>query len=157
MSSVIVNVLDQQTDLKISVDQVQRLVQQVIQTEGQTCDEVNIYFVDTATISQLHDQFFNDPSPTDCISFPIDEEQEEGQFRLLGEIFVCPATAIAYVAKYEGNVYEETSLYLVHGLLHLMGYDDLKEEDISLIRQAEERHMHNLQSLGLQLHPTLGT
>lgn len=149
---MIVNIIDQQTDLKIPVDQVKKLVQQVIQEEGQQCDEVNLYFVDTPTICQLHEQFFNDPSPTDCISFPIDEEQgEEVHSRLLGEIFVCPATAITYAAEHQENPYKETTLYIVHGLLHLMGYDDLEDEDISLMRQAEERHMQNLQALDLQL------
>jgi probable rRNA maturation factor len=149
---VIVNISDQQTALKISADQVRRLVQHVIQAEGQTCDEVNVYFVDTPTICQLHEQFFQDPSPTDCISFPIDEEQgKEGEFRLLGEIFVCPAAAIDYAARHEGNAYEETTLYIIHSLLHLMGYDDIDEKETSRMRQAEERHMHQLYSLGLQL------
>lgn len=149
---MIVNVIDQQTALHISVDQVQRLIQQVIKKEGQVCDEVNIYFVDTSAICQLHEQFFNDPSPTDCISFPIDEEQgEEVHSRLLGEVFVCPATAMTYAAEHGGDAYKETTLYLVHGLLHLMGYGDLEEEDIFLMQKAEEHHMHNLQSLNLQL------
>lgn len=149
---MIVNVIDQQTALKISIDQVQRLTQQVIKKEGQTCDEVNIYFVDSPTISQLHEQFFDDPSPTDCISFPMDDDQgEEIHSRLLGEVFVCPATAISYAAEHEGDTYQELSLYLVHGLLHLMGYDDIEEEDILLMRQAEERHMQNLRSLDLFL------
>lgn len=149
---MIVNVIDQQFALDISAEQVERLVQQVIESEGQTCNEVNVYFVDTPTICQLHEQFFDDPSSTDCISLPMDEEGEE-QYRILGEVFICPATAIDYAAKHKGNAYQETSLYIVHSLLHLMGYDDIEDEDISLMRQAEERHMNNLQLLGLQLQP----
>jgi probable rRNA maturation factor len=148
---VIINVINQQTVLKISVNQVQQLVQAVITQEGEICDEVNIYFVDTPTICQLHEQFFNDPSPTDCISFPIDEEQEEGHDRLLGEAFVCPATAITYASEHQGNAYLETTLYLTHSLLHLMGYDDIEEEDINLMRQAEKRHMDNLKHMNLYL------
>jgi probable rRNA maturation factor len=148
---VIINVIDQQTALNISIEQVEQLVQQVIREEGDTCDEVTIYFVDTPTICQLHEQFFDDPSPTDCISFPIDGEQET-HYRLLGEVMVCPATAIEYAIQYEGDTYQETTLYIVHGLLHLMGYDDREEEDIFLMRQAEEHHMARLQALGLQLH-----
>lgn len=148
---MIINVSDEQTALKISVKQVKQLVQQVIESEGQTCSEVNIYFVDTPAICQLHEEFFNDPSPTDCISFPIDEHESEEGYRLLGEVFICPATAIDYASKHQGNAYQESTLYIVHGLLHLMGYDDCEEEDISLMREAEKRHMHNLQLLNLQL------
>src|SRR5262245_11517108 len=92
---MIVNIDNQQTDLSLSLEQVDRIVQTVIAFEKQTCSEVNVYFVDTPTICRLHGQFFDDPSPTDCISFPFDEETES-DYRLLGEIFICPATAIEY-------------------------------------------------------------
>lgn len=149
---MIINVIDEQAELKISTKQVKHLVQKVIESEGESCDEVNIYFVDTPSICQLHEEFFNDPSTTDCISFPIDENKcgEEG-YRILGEVFVCPATAIDFVAGDRGKAYLETTLYIVHGLLHLMGYDDIEDEDISLMREAEERHMNNLQLLNLHL------
>ncbi len=151
---MIINIFNEQTELKISVDQVQQLVHQVICQEKQICNEVNIYFVDSSTISQLHEQFFDDPSLTDCISFPIDDAEGEGDYRLLGEVFVCPAKAVAYAAEHEGDAYQETTLYIIHGLLHLMGYKDLEEQDILRMQEAEERHLQNLQSLNLHLHPT---
>jgi probable rRNA maturation factor len=153
---VIVNVFDQQSALKISVDQVQQLVQTVVGQEGHSCDQVDIYFVDVPTISQLHEQFFDDPSPTDCISFPMDEKEAiDSPYRVLGEVFICPAAAIEYAAEHEGDAYMETTLYLVHGLLHLMGYRDLEERDILLMRGAEARHMRNLESKNIKLsHPS---
>jgi probable rRNA maturation factor len=150
---VIVNVFDQQSDLKISIGQVQQLVQHVILAEGYSCDEVNIYFVDTSTICQLHKRFFHDSSPTDCLSFPMDEEEDEQfPYRILGEVFVCPATALVYASKHQLNPNEEATLYIVHGLLHLMGYDDFLDNEASLMRQAEARHMEELKKLNLQLH-----
>lgn len=154
---MIVNVIDQQAALKISVDQVEQLVRQVLVKEEQRCDEVSIYFVDTPAISQLHAQFFDDPSPTDCMSFPMDEmndmDKEEFHYRVLGDVFICPSTAIAYAAEHGGDAYLETTLYVVHGLLHLMGYDDLEEEDIRYMREAEASHLLNLQTLNAHLQP----
>ncbi|MFI0435606.1 MAG: rRNA maturation RNase YbeY [Parachlamydiaceae bacterium] len=150
---MIVNVMNEQEALKIDPLQVERLVQKVIEFEGQSCAEVNIYFVDTPTICDLHAQFFNDPTPTDCISFPMDEENERPEERLMGEVFVCPATAIEYAIRHKKNVYTETSLYIIHGLLHLMGYDDIEEEEIVVMRKAEERHITLLQSLNLLIQP----
>lgn len=152
---MIINVIDEQSALAISIKQVKDLVQKVIESEEQTCDEVNIYFVDTPSICQLHEEFFSDPSPTDCISFPMDTHESEEEYCILGEVFICPAIAIDYAAKNQGDAHKETSLYIVHGLLHLMGYDDIEEEDIAMMREAEERHMQNLQSLNLQLQPNL--
>ena len=141
---MIINIIDQQKDLKINAGQVRRLVQNVISLEGQKCDEVNIYFVDIPSISSLHAQFFDDPSPTDCISFPIDVE--ETYYRILGEVFVCPAIAKAYAQEHKEKPGEEVSLYIVHGLLHLMGYDDIEDEEIDKMRKAEQRHIEDLKS-----------
>lgn len=144
MNFVIVNVFNQQNDLEISSKKISSLVKHVIKEEGQTCDEVNIYLVDTPTICDLHQKFFDDPTPTDCISFPIDTEEDELCYRLLGEVFVCPATAKEYALLHSGNPLEETSLYIVHGLLHLMGYDDISDNDCIIMRAAEQRHMQSL-------------
>jgi probable rRNA maturation factor len=152
MLAVIVNIFNQQTTLKISLEQVQHAVLEVIRNEGQVCDEVSLYFVDAAAISQLHDQYFNDPSATDCISFPMDSDQDPSSYRILGEAFICTKTALEYAAKHKADPYKETTLYIVHCLLHLMGYDDVNEEDRNLMRRAEKRHMQNLKKLNLQLH-----
>lgn len=145
-----VYVYDQQHALKLPHDAVQALTTQVVSNEGYHYDEVSIHFVDTKTISELHEQYFDDPSPTDCISFPIDDPDAEG-YRVLGDVFVCPETAIEYAEKHGCDPYEETALYIVHGLLHLMGYDDVEEEDRKEMRAAEERHLKSLKKLGLKL------
>lgn len=149
---MIVQVYNQQTVLSIHSDQVVKLSQAVISYEKQACDEVSVHFVETQQICELHETFFNDPSPTDCISFPMDDEESAG-YQILGELFVCPQTAKEYADEYGLDPYEETSLYVVHGLLHLMGYDDLEDEDIVEMRAAEERHMLNLKQHQLLLHP----
>lgn len=150
---MIIHVFNEQRALKFSLARVKKLVKQVIEEEGQTCDEVSIYFVETPIICEMHQTYFDDPSPTDCISFPMDEENEEGDYRVLGDIFVCPATALEYSQSHPVDPYEETSLYIVHGLLHLMGYRDIEEKDIQLMRQAEQRHMQKLKELDLYLKP----
>lgn len=149
--AVNIKVKNRQSSLKISPTKVKRIVSQVLAEEGQACDEVAIHFVDTAAIMQLHEDFFGDPSPTDCISFPLDSECDSIPYQMLGEVFVCPETAIEYASKHQMDPYEETTLYIVHGLLHLMGYDDLQPEDRKAMRKAEARHMRNLRKRSLQL------
>lgn len=151
---MIVNVRNKQKSLKISPDQVIKVVEWVLEEDGEICDEVSVYFVNTSTIAALHQEFFNDPSPTDCISFPIDDHESLMPYRILGEIFICPATALDYAKQHQKDPYEETTLYIVHGLLHLMGYDDREVADRKWMKQAERRHMRNLKKLHLQLTPT---
>lgn len=144
-----VEVSNRQTDLPIGEDNIQRIVSEIVTFENQQAHEVSVNFVSKDEICRLHEEFFGDPSPTDCISFPIDGP-EEMHYRVLGEVFVCPQAAI----EYGGDFYEETTLYLVHGMLHIMGYDDLEEADIETMRAAEKRHMVHLKALNLILsHP----
>jgi probable rRNA maturation factor len=149
---MIINILNQQRSLKISVKQVKAVVRHVLQVEKILCDEISLHFVDTDTICALHEQFFNDPSPTDCISFPMDQEVDPTfPYRILGEVFVCPATALQYAKEHQKNVNEELTLYVVHGLLHLIGYDDIEEGAEKNMRATEHRHMTELQSSKLIL------
>lgn len=151
---MIVNVFNSQKTLKIDPDAVVPLVQQVIKSEKQSCDEVSIYFVNTKKICKLHKDFFDDPSTTDCISFPLDDD-DDFPYRILGEVFVCPETALKYAEDHEGDPFEETTLYIVHGLLHLMGYDDIDEKKRALMRLAEAKHMKKLKKLDLYLKPLI--
>lgn len=144
--SIHVTVSDEQDDLAIDPAQVERLVQEVLQFEGGVYQEVSLIFANEQTTCQLHADFFQDPTLTDCMSFPIDPPA------FLGEVVVCPKAALIYVKEHGGDVYHEVSLYIVHGLLHLIGYRDIEEEEQQVMRQAEQKHMKNLQSKQLLLH-----
>jgi probable rRNA maturation factor len=141
---------DNQSALKINPIRVINLAAEVVRHEKMSFDEVTIHFVGTDEICALHQQYFNDPSPTDCISFPLDDSDTEG-YRVLGDVFVCPQTAIDYAKAHTIDSYQELTLYIVHGLLHLMGYDDIDEADRSNMRSAEEKHMNHLKKKGLLL------
>lgn len=152
---VIIHVSNDQNTLIFSLDSVQTIVKEVIQLEGQICDEVSIYFVEQLEIQRLHQEFFDDPTPTDCISFPMDEEELMESYRVLGDVFVCPQVAVEYAKENHLDALEETTLYIVHGLLHLLGYDDIEEQEILHMRQAESKHMAHLKHLNLHLKTSL--
>jgi len=145
-----IHIFDTQKSLKILKPAIRKIVKTVIEHENQLCAEVTVHFVDNAAMCQLHDDFFNDPSPTDCMSFPMDGESEPE--RILGEIFVCPDTAIEYGKTHDIPAERELTLYIIHGLLHLMGYDDIRVKDRALMRKAERRHVARVDELGIALH-----
>jgi probable rRNA maturation factor len=94
-------VFNEQSDLSIARDSVEPLVKNVLKLEKRKTNEVSIHFVSTDVISSLHEEYFNDPSTTDCISFPMDEDedlesQEVSSYHILGEVFICPKTALDY-------------------------------------------------------------
>ena len=95
--------------------------------------ELSIAFVNDAEIAQVHADFMNDPSPTDVITFPAQPEMKSA-----GEIIVSVDQAHSRAAKLGEPFSRELSLYLVHGWLHLAGYDDSKESDRVKMREAEQ-------------------
>jgi probable rRNA maturation factor len=126
----------------ISIDPltVEKLVVEFTNFHHVKFDEATIHFVNTSKISKLHKEYFDDPTTTDCISFPMDDEEEEG-YRILGDVFICPETAASFVEKNGGELYQEITLYVVHGLLHLLGYDDIEDEDKAEMRAEETRFL----------------
>lgn len=95
--------------------------------------ELSIAFVDDTTIGQVHADFMDDPSPTDVITFPADTSMESA-----GEIIVSVDHAVTRALELGERFSRELSLYLVHGWLHLAGYDDRSEADRLKMRAAEQ-------------------
>jgi probable rRNA maturation factor len=141
-----IHIFNQQKDLPLEKRAVRLAVRSTLEFLGASYEEVAVYFVTEKKIASLHLEFFQDPAPTDCISFPIDS-------KYLGEIFVCPSVAIGYAKKRKLDPYEETSLYIVHGLLHLLGYDDLEEPLRRAMRKKEKSCMRHLNSHRIIIKP----
>lgn len=125
------------------------IVEALIFREKRHTDEVHIHFVTKKKICELHNQFFQDPSPTDCITLPIDDHHIKGEPHVLGEAFICPKTALEYAKNSKSNTYEELTLYLIHCLLHLLGYDDIKPKERKIMRTKEKSHMAYLKKNNL--------
>lgn len=134
----------------INISSVEEVVRLVLDKEQALCDEINIYFVDVPTICELHDQHFNLKTPTDCISIQVDPIGTSPCF--LGEVYISPQAAIDYCQKHSKELYPELTLYLIHGILHLLGYDDLKKEDIAKMRLAEKTHIDYLLSINKMIN-----
>jgi probable rRNA maturation factor len=145
-----VHVINEQSDLKISDKGVKLLTQHVIANEKANTDEVTIHLVSFEIITHLHGAYCNDPTPTDCMSFPLDSSNTPG-YNILGDIFVCPHVAIEYSKSHNLNPYHEVTLYITHGLLHLLGYDDLDDISETKMREAEQRHLKLLENVEFSL------
>jgi probable rRNA maturation factor len=106
-------------------------VRSALAAEGVQSGEVGVAFVDERRIAELNTEHRGKPSATDVLSFPIDGRAllPEGVPRQLGDLVVCPAVAAA-----EGT---PIATLLVHGVLHLVGYDHETDGGAMLVRQNE--------------------
>lgn len=86
-------------------------------------------FTSDAFIRRLNRQYRGIDKTTDVLSFPLGDAGAVGRARALGDIFISVPEA-KRDAKKEGRIYrEELQLLLVHGLLHLLGYDHMQRSD----------------------------
>ncbi len=96
--------------------------------------ELSILLVDEATMSAYHEKYLGLPGPTDVMSFPMDEMRpphpdEEPPIGLLGDIVLCPTVTAAQAADNQRTPAGEADYLLVHGILHLLGYDHAEPEE----------------------------
>ncbi len=107
---------------------------------------ISIVFVDDATIREINNKQLGHDWATDVVTFPI---SEPGAEPLEGEIVISTQTAVAWAREENGDPDRELELYLVHGLLHLLGYDDGAEEDVARMRLRERELLNDRSELDL--------
>jgi probable rRNA maturation factor len=121
-----ISILNSQKDLKVSKKEVKHLFQLLIAYKKIQVDELEVSFITDSAMKKKHQELFDDPSSTDCITCPIDDPYEENlAYCVLGSCFICPKTAIKFASEHKKDPYEELTLYCVHCFLHLIGYDDI--------------------------------
>ena len=98
--------------------------------------ELSVAFIESEEIQRLHSAYFNDASITDVITFEGDHSMD-----FAGEICVCVDVAQESAPDHDLTLAQEITLYLVHGWLHLVGYNDNSEGDRNSMRDAEKRIM----------------
>lgn len=94
---------------------------------------ISVVFVDDPTLAELHGRTLGDPSVTDVMSFELGDEGGGPS----GEVVVSADRARAVAAERGVPVERELALYVVHGTLHLCGFDDLEEGERAAMRAAE--------------------
>ncbi|HWL89793.1 MAG TPA: rRNA maturation RNase YbeY [Actinomycetota bacterium] len=117
------------------------LARDTLRGEGIDRAELSVSFVDQNEIAGLHERFMDEAGPTDVLSFPledVDEAREREGVRLLGDVVVAPAEA---ARNNPSDPASELRLLLVHGILHLLGYDH--EDDGARIRMWERQERYS--------------
>lgn len=109
------------------------------------CDEceINLEFVQGQKIKEINKEYRNKDSITDVLSFPMFERDELVDMKfshiILGDIFVCLERVKEQSEEY-GHSFDRELLYMViHGILHLLGYDHENEKDKKIMREEEEK------------------
>jgi probable rRNA maturation factor len=114
----------------------------VLEGEGVRASRVTIAFVDNAHIHRLNKQFLRHDEPTDVLSFPY---TEPGAKTLEGEVVIGYDIAKEYASDRGHEWYVELLLYVIHGCLHLCGYDDSDADSEREMRAKEREYLKKLE------------
>ena len=116
--------------------------------EGVPSGELGLRFVDPGVMAELNLTHMGAPGPTDVLAFPIDggngSTRPSEPTPLLGDVVVCPAYAAAQApdhggAGHGGGLADELALLVVHGVLHVLGYDHLHDTDAAAMQAREQQ------------------
>ena len=151
-------VADEHQTVAVDLPRWEALAEAVLAAEGVRGNvELSVLFVEPDDIAALNEQFLGEAHPTDVLAFPIDAVDVDvmssptsghsgpdrppadpsDQPLLLGDVVVCPAVAEMQAAEHAGTVDDELALLVVHGILHVLGYDHDHPDETAAMRARE--------------------
>ncbi len=138
-----VDVCNRQSALPVDDAALRRAVTTVLTGESIASATISVAVVDDPTMRELNRRYLSHDYNTDVLSFLL--EESDGQ--LDGEVIVSADTAIIRAEEFAWSAEDELLLYVIHGTLHLTGYDDHSDADRVSMRRKE---MQYLEELGLK-------
>lgn len=138
-----VEIANEQSACSVDESLIRQAVQEILGAEGVTDGQISVALVDDPTIHEINRRHLQHDYPTDVISFVL--EREDGY--LDGEVVASADTACTVARELGWPAQNELLLYVVHGTLHLVGYDDQSDSDREEMRARE---CHYLAKFGLK-------
>jgi probable rRNA maturation factor len=145
--SIEIDVSDTQAHMKVDPADVMRIVRHVLLAENRPDASISIALVDNDTIHRLNVKHLRHDWPTDVITFPLSGAFDRA---LSGEVVVSTEMAVTRAREMESEPRRELALYLVHGLLHLCGYDDSNEADAAAMISRQSALLEAVAALPAQ-------
>ncbi len=136
---------DEQSE-EIGLSNLRSLAEMVLTEEGYPDDtEVTILLIDEQEMSGYNERFLKRSGPTDVLAFPVEdllpgivpERDPRGPPLMIGDVIVAPAYIRRQAAEYHVAFEDEMALMVTHGVLHLIGYDHIVDEDAERMEKRE--------------------
>jgi probable rRNA maturation factor len=130
----------------VDLDQLRGLAELVLREEGYPdSTELTILLVNEDEMSSYNERFLDRSGPTDVLAFPVEElvpgvvpdHDPNGPPLMIGDVIVAPGYVGRQAVEYEVAFDEEMALMVTHGILHLLGYDHLDDQDAELMERRE--------------------
>ena len=130
-----IEIINETKNYKINNSAIKKIVQDILNKEKAENQDVTIKLCTDNEIKKAHKKYFNQDTVTDVISFPMNSDG------YLGDILVSLDRASAVAPEFGNNFQQEFILYIIHGILHLLGYDDIDHKDKDIIKKKEQEYL----------------
>jgi probable rRNA maturation factor len=124
-------------------DMINRWVNAALQSLDEQNPELTIRIVDEVEAQQLNETWRQRSYPTNVLSFPF-ESPPEINIPLLGDIVICAAVVKREAAEQQKSVESHWAHMIIHGCLHLLGYDHISDYDANIMENLEIDILHSL-------------
>ncbi len=142
--TITIDIANEQDVVPLDEQRIRDAVLGILDDESIGEATVSVAVVDNPTISRLQGEYLGDDSPTDVLSFVL----ERGESSLEGEVIVSGETAASAAPQYGWPAEDELLLYVIHGTLHLTGYEDTTAESREEMRRREQAHLARFRLTG---------
>ena len=124
---------------KLPLRRIQRTAEKILDFVDESASELSLALVDNATIAKLNRDYRHKPKATDVLSFPAEAEANGGP-KLLGDVVISIDKARDQAQAGGWTLAEEIDRLLIHGILHLLGYDhERSRKDAAIMRALEKK------------------
>jgi probable rRNA maturation factor len=138
-------VISEKIRLPLSKAEIGRLAEKVLAVLKEKNAKVCIFFVNDSRIRKMNLKYRGIDKPTDCLAFPMREGAGGKIHReMLGDIVISMDTAERNSRYFDSTVSKEISLYIIHGILHLLGFKDTTASARKIMREMEEGILERL-------------
>ncbi len=134
-----IEIANLQDHYDINENTIEKVVINVLNSEKRDA-RLSIALVDNGEIKKLNKRFLDSNEITDVIAFPLSDNEDS----LNGEIVVSVERALEVASKTKSDVEGEIILYIIHGILHLLGFDDHDEGDAEIMHEKEAKILASL-------------
>ena len=133
-----VDVLKRVADGRVSAAKIKRTAEKILLLLDRKSVELSLALVDNEEIRELNRRYRNKPTPTDVLSFPADEPVNP-RAPLLGDVVISVEQAAIQASRAHRTLEAEIDWLLIHGILHLLGYDHERSAQEARIMRALEK------------------
>ncbi|MEA2103429.1 MAG: rRNA maturation RNase YbeY [Candidatus Cloacimonadota bacterium] len=131
------------TKINLDVNKLENIITFIFETENASAnDQLNVVIADNKFLQDLNKRFRNIDRPTDVLSFSLEDEKPSDSNSVLGDVYISSEKAVSQATEYGVPLQIEIERLMIHGILHLLGYEHDESRKRKIMEKKTEYFMN---------------